>query len=221
VTLTTGCLLGKLIKLVFETGLEAEMDEHLGYQAHESAGRNSGNSRNGTRPKTVTTETGPLELEVPRDRNSTFKPQLVCKRQRRLAGVDDMVCSLVAKGLTTGKVSAHLAEVYGAQVSRDIVSRITDRVLEGMSEWQNRPLDPIYPVVFIDCIVVKIQPSYTVGLTAPTTHPERHEDGAGGGRVKGTGLGAWEAGMAGPASVQRSGATAVGRSTLPPEQRYF
>jgi putative transposase len=134
-------LLGKLTKLVFETGLEAEMDEHLGYQAHEAAGRNSGNSRNGSRPKTVTTEIGPLELEVPRDRNSTFEPKLVRKRQRRLTGVDDMVCSLVAKGLTTGEVSAHLAEVYGAQVSKDTVSRITDRVLEGMSEWQNRPLD--------------------------------------------------------------------------------
>jgi len=166
-------LLGKLTKLVFETGLEAEMDEHLGYQVPESAGRNSGNSRNGTRPKTVTTEIGPLELEVPRDRNSTFEPQLVGKRQRRLTGVDDMVCSLVAKGLTTGEVSAHLAEVYGAQVSRDTVSRITDRVLEGMSEWQNRPLDPIYPVVFIDCIVVKIRdgqvanrPIYTaIGVT--------------------------------------------------------
>jgi putative transposase len=166
-------LLGKLTKLVFETGLEAEMDEHLGYQAHEAAGRNSGNSRNGSRPKTVTTEIGPLELDVPRDRNSTFEPQLVRKRQRRLTGVDDMVCSLVAKGLTTGEVSAHLAEVYGAQVSRDTVSRITDRVLEGMSEWQNRPLDPIYPVIFIDCIVVKIRdgqvanrPVYTaIGVT--------------------------------------------------------
>jgi transposase-like protein len=166
-------LLGKLTKLVFETGLEAEMDEHLGYQAYEATGRNSGNSRNGTRPKTVTTEIGPLELEVPRDRNATFEPQLVRKRQRRLTGVDDMVCSLVAKGLTTGEVSAHLSEVYGAQVSKDTVSRITDRVLDGMSEWQNRPLDPIYPVVFIDCIVVKIRdgqvanrPIYTaIGVT--------------------------------------------------------
>lgn len=166
-------LLGKLTKLVFETGLEAEMDEHLGYQAHEAAGRNSGNSRNGSRTKTVTTEIGPLELEVPRDRNSTFEPKLVRKRQRRLSGVDDMVCSLVAKGLTTGEVSAHLAEVYGAQVSKDTVSRITDRVLEGMSEWQNRPLDPVYPVIFIDCIVVKIRdgqvanrPIYTaIGVT--------------------------------------------------------
>jgi putative transposase len=166
-------LLGKLTKLVFETGLEAEMSEHLGYEPHEAAGRNSGNSRNGSRSKTVTTEIGPLELEVPRDRNCTFEPKLVRKRQRRLSGVDDMVCSLVAKGLTTGEVSAHLAEVYGAQVSKDTVSRISDRVLEGMSEWQNRPLDPVYPVIFVDCIVVKIRdgqvanrPIYTaIGVT--------------------------------------------------------
>lgn len=135
-------LLGKLTKLVFETGLEAEMSEHLGYEPHEAVGRGSGNSRNGTRAKTVTTEVGPVRLEVPRDRNSTFEPRLVRKRQRRLTGVEDMVCSLVAKGLTTGEVSAHLAEVYGAQVSKDTISRISDQVLEGMAEWQNRPLDP-------------------------------------------------------------------------------
>jgi len=150
-------LLGRLTKMVFETGLEAEMSEHLGYEPYEVSGRNSGNSRNGTRAKTVTTEIGPIELNVPRDRKGTFEPQLVRKRQRRLTGVDDMVCSLVAKGLTTGEVCAHLAEVYGAAVSRDTISRITDRVLEGMAEWQNRPLDPIYPVIFIDCIVVKIR----------------------------------------------------------------
>src|SRR5581483_6150099 len=150
-------LLGKLTKLVFEAGLEAEMSEHLGYEPYEVVGRNSGNSRNGVRSKTLTTEVGPIQIDVPRDRNGSFEPKLVRKRQRRLTGVDDMVCSLVAKGLTTGEVSAHLAEVYGAQVSKDTVSRITDRVLEGMSEWQNRPLDPIYPVIFIDCIVVKVR----------------------------------------------------------------
>ena len=134
-------LLGKLTTLVFETGLDAERDEHLGYQAHEAVGRNSGNSGNGVRPKTVTSEIGPVEIDVPRDRNCSFEPQLVRKRQRRLSGVEDMVISLVAKGLTTGEVSAHLAEIYGAQVSGDTISRITERVLEGMSEWQNRPLD--------------------------------------------------------------------------------
>jgi putative transposase len=150
-------LLRRLTKLVLETGLEAEMDEHLGYEAHDPAGRNSGNFRNGTRAKTVLTDVGPVEIEVPRDRDASFTPALVRKRQRRLTGVDDMVISLVAKGLTTGEVSAYLAEVYGAQVSKDTISRITDRVLEGLSEWQNRPLDPIYPVVFIDAIHVKIR----------------------------------------------------------------
>jgi putative transposase len=148
------------------------MDEHLGYQAHGVAGRNSGNSHNGVRPKTVTTEIGPVEIDVPRDRNSSFEPKLVRKRQRRLTGVEDMVCSLVAKGLTTGEVSAYLAEIYGALVSKDTISRITDRVLEGMSEWQNRPLDGVYPVVFIDCIVVKIrdgQVANRVGAENPVT----------------------------------------------------
>jgi transposase-like protein len=166
-------LLGRLTKLVFETALEAEMSEHLGYEPREAAGGNCGNSRNGVRPKTLTTEIGPIEFEVPRDRDATFEPKLVRERQRRLSGVQEMVCSLVAKGLTTGGVSAHLGEVYGAGVCKDTISRVTERVLEGMSRWQSRPLDPIYPVVFVDCIVVKIRdgqvanrPLYTaVGVT--------------------------------------------------------
>ena len=168
-----GGLLSGLTKTVLETALEAELAEELGYEPYEVAGRNSGNSRNGIRPKTVLTEVGPVEIDVPRDRNGTFEPKLVRKRQRRLTGVDDLVISLVAKGLTTGEVCAHLAEVYGAEVSRDTVSRITDRVLEGMAEWQNRPLDRVYPVIFIDAINVKIRdgavanrPIYTaVGVT--------------------------------------------------------
>jgi transposase-like protein len=129
-----GGLLSGLTKTVLESALEAELTEDLGYEPHEEAGRNSGNSRNGTRSKTVLTEVGPVEIDVPRDRNGTFEPKLVRKRQRRLTGVDDLVISLVAKGLTTGEVSAHLAEIYGADVSRDTVSRITDRVLDGMAE---------------------------------------------------------------------------------------
>jgi transposase-like protein len=168
-----GGLLSGLTKTVLETALEAELTDHVGYEPYEAAGRNSGNSRNGTRPKTVLTEVGPVEVDVPRDRAGTFEPKLVRKRQRRMTGVDDLVISLVAKGLTTGEVCAHLAEVYGAEVSRDTVSRITDRVLEGMAEWQNRPLDRVYPVVFIDAISVKIRdgavanrPIYTaVGVT--------------------------------------------------------
>lgn len=158
-----GGLLSGLTKTVLETALEAELTEDLGYEPHEVAGRNSGNSRNGARSKTVLTEVGPVEIEVPRDRNGSFEPKLVRKRQRRLVGVDDLVISLVAKGLTTGEVSAHLAEIYGADVSRDTVSRITDRVLDGMAEWQNRPLDRVYPVLFIDAIHVKIRDGGAVG----------------------------------------------------------
>lgn len=152
-----GGLLAQLTKIVFESSLEGEMDAHLGYSKHDAAGRDGGNSRNGTRSKTVLTEAGPVEIEVPRDRDGSFEPKIVRKRQRRLGGVDGIVLSLTAKGLTTGEVSAHLAEVYGASVSKDTISTITDRVLEGMAEWQSRPLDRVYPVVFIDCIHVKIR----------------------------------------------------------------
>jgi putative transposase len=166
-------LLSGLTKNVLEAGLEAEMSEHLGYDRHDPAGKNSGNSRNGTRSKKVLTDVGPVDIEVPRDRDGSFEPQLVRKHQRRLSGVDEMVISLVAKGLTTGEVQAHMAEVYGTDVSRDTISRITDRILEEMSDWQNRPLDRVYPVVFIDALVVKIRdgqvtnrPVYTaIGVT--------------------------------------------------------
>jgi putative transposase len=152
-----GGLLARLTKRVFEAAFEGEMDDHLGYGKHDPAGRDGGNSRNGKRAKTVLTEVGPVEVEVPRDRDGGFTPQLVKKRQRRLTGVDDMVLSLSAKGLTHGEISAHLAEIYGAQVSKQAISTITDRVMEGMAEWQNRPLDAVYPVLFIDCIHVKIR----------------------------------------------------------------
>jgi putative transposase len=150
-------LLGRLTKLVVESALEGEMDDHLGYRKHDPAGRTGGNSRNGTRGKTVLTEAGPVEITVPRDRDGSFEPRIVAKRQRRLSGVDDLVISLSAKGLTTGEISAHLAEIYGAEVSKQTISTITDRVMDGMAEWQNRPLDAVYPVVFIDCINVKIR----------------------------------------------------------------
>ncbi len=152
-----GGLLQQLTKRVLEAALEGEMDSHLGSGKHERAGRMSGNARNGRRAKTVVTEAGPVELDVPRDRDGSFEPQIVRKRQRRLSGVDDLVVSLTAKGLTTGEVSAHLAEVYGADVSKETISTITDRVLDSMSEWQSRPLDRVYPVVFIDAIQVKIR----------------------------------------------------------------
>jgi transposase-like protein len=152
-----GGVLSDLTKQVLETALEAEITEHLGYPKHDPSGRDGGNSRNGTRSKTVLTDVGPVEVEVPRDRDGSFEPQLVKKRQRRLGGVDEMVISLTAKGLTTGEVSAHLAEVYGADVSRDTISRITDRVISEMAEWSTRPLERVYPVLFIDALVVKVR----------------------------------------------------------------
>lgn len=152
-----GGLLQQLTKRVLESALEGEITDHLGYDKHDPAGKNGGNSRNGIRSKTVLTEIGPVDIEVPRDRDGSFEPQIVRKRQRRLSGVEDMVLSLSAKGLTTGEISAHLAEVYGAEVSKQTISTITDKVMEGMAEWQNRPLDPVYPVIFLDAIHVKIR----------------------------------------------------------------
>ena len=152
-----GGLLTGLTKNVLEAALEAELSEHLGYDKHEPVGRNGENSRNGTRTKTVITAVGPVQIDVPRDRDGTFEPVIVRKRQRRLDDVDQIVLSLTARGLTTGEVSAHSADVYGASVGKDTISRITDAVLEAMTEWQNRPLDQVYPVVFIDAVVVKVR----------------------------------------------------------------
>ena len=152
-----GGLLQMLTKRVLESALEGEITDHLGYEKHDVEGRNSGNSRNGTRAKTVLTDVGPVEVKVPRDVAGTFEPQIVKKRQRRLTGVDEMVLSLSAKGLTHGEISAHLAEVYGAEISKQTISTITDKVMEGMAEWSNRPLDRVYPVLFVDAINVKIR----------------------------------------------------------------
>lgn len=152
-----GGLLGDLTKRVLEAALEAEMTEHVGYEPHDPAGHHSGSSRNGTRSKTVITDIGPVSIDVPRDRAGSFEPVMVPKRKRRLGGVDQMVLSLSAKGLTHGEISAHLGEIYGAKVSKETVTRITDGVIDTMVEWQNRPLDALYPVVFIDAIHVKIR----------------------------------------------------------------
>ena len=151
-------LLKQLTKTVLETALNEEMTEHLGYEKHDPAGAGSGNIRNGTRTKTVLTDTtGAVDLDVPRDRAATFEPQVVKKRQRRLSGVDEVVLSLYAKGLTTGEISAHFAEIYGASVSKETISRITDKVIEEMNDWAVRPLDEVYAAIFIDAIVVKVR----------------------------------------------------------------
>lgn len=150
-------LLTALVQRVLQTGLNVELTEHLGYQRHAVEGRGSGNSRNGSYPKTVTTEIGKVSIDVPRDRNGTFDPVTIPKGQRRLDGLNANVISLYAKGMTTGDIQAHLSEIYGTDISRDTISRITDAIVDDMIVWQNRPLDRVYPVVLIDAIVVKIR----------------------------------------------------------------
>src|ERR1700761_6544981 len=151
-------LLKQLTKAVLETALDQELTEHLGHEKNSPAGNESGNVRNGSRSKTVLTEAaGEVEIEVPRDRDGSCEPQIVKKRQRRLTGVDEIVLSLYAKGLTTGEISAHFAEIYGASVSKETISRITDKVIEEMNDWVARPLESTYAAIFIDAIVVKVR----------------------------------------------------------------
>lgn len=152
-------LLKQFTRSVLETALNEEMTEHLGHEKNRAPqDRDSTNVRNGTRAKTVLTEaTGHIEIDVPRDRDGSFEPQIVKKRQRRLTGVDEIVLSLYAKGLTSGEISAHFAEIYGASVSKETISRITDKVIEEMTDWANRPLNGVYAAIFIDAIVVKVR----------------------------------------------------------------
>jgi putative transposase len=152
-----GGLLTGLTKQVLETALAVEMADHLGYEPHDPSGHGSGNSRNGSTTKTVRTDIGEVQIQVPRDRAGTFAPMVVPKHQRRLAGFDEAVISLYAKGMTTGDIANHLADVYGTEVSRELVSKVTDAVIEAMASWQARPLDPVYPVILIDAIVLKVR----------------------------------------------------------------
>jgi putative transposase len=150
-------LIGQLTKAVLERALGAELDEHLGYVKGDPAGNGSGNSRNGWYPKTVATAGGPVRIEVPRDRGGSFEPKIVPKGRRRLGQVDDMILSLYARGMTTRDIQAHLAEVYGTQVSAALVSRVTDVVHEEITAWQTRPLDAIYAILYIDALVIKVR----------------------------------------------------------------
>ena len=152
-------LLKLFTKNVLETALNEEMTEHLGHEKNQAdPDRASTNVRNGTRPKTVISDAaGEVGIDVPRDREGTFEPRIVKKRQRRLAEVDEIVLSLYAKGMTSGDISAHFAELYGSSISKETVSRITDKVVAEMQEWANRPLDPVYVAVFIDAIHVKVR----------------------------------------------------------------
>jgi putative transposase len=152
-------LLKLFTKNVLETALNEELTEHLGHEKHQAdQGRESTNVRNGARPKTVVSDAaGEVSIEVPRDREGTFEPQIVKKRQRRFTEVDKIVLSLYSKGLTTGEISAHFTGIYGASISKETVSRITDKVVAEMAEWSSRPLDAVYVAVFIDAIVVKVR----------------------------------------------------------------
>lgn len=152
-----GALSAELLKLTVETALNAELTEHLGYDKHAPEGRETGNSRNGGMPKTLKGKHGPVAIETPRDRNGTFEPQLVRKGQTRLTEFDDQILCLYAKGLTTREIVQAFQEMYGASVSATLVSKVTEAVIDQVTEWQNRPLEALYPIVYLDCIVVKVR----------------------------------------------------------------
>lgn len=152
-----GTLAQQLVKLTVETALNAELDEHLGYAKHDSAGRGSGNSRNGTSTKRLKGSHGEVVIDTPRDRNSSFEPQLVGKGQTRLTRMDDQILTLYAKGLSTRDIVEAFKEMYDADVSAQLVSKVTERVLDQVLEWQSRPLEALYPIVYLDCIVLKIR----------------------------------------------------------------
>jgi putative transposase len=152
-------LLTAMVRQVLQTGLNVELAEHLGYEPYAAEGRGSGNNRNGSYPKTVTTEVGPVEVQMPRDRLGTFEPVTIPKHVRRLDGLTGNVISLYAKGMTTGDIQSHLLEIYGTEISRETISKITDTIVEDMNAWQHRPLDAVYAVVLIDAIVIKIRGS--------------------------------------------------------------
>ena len=167
-----GGFLPEMIKAVLERGMEAELTDHLGYEKGDRAGHGSGNSRNGTTPKTLGTEVGDIDLEQPRDRNSTFASVLVPKGARRLGGLEDMIISLYAGGMTIRDIQHHLAATLGTELSHETISKVTDAVAEEVIAWQTRPLEAFYPVIYLDALVVKIRDgahavSYT-HLTLPT-----------------------------------------------------
>jgi putative transposase len=152
-----GGLLSQLTKRLVERAMEVELTEHLGYEPHLEPPGGAGNARNGTTPKTLLTEHGAVQIDSPRDRAGTFDPQIVRKRQRRFEGFDEKILALYSRGLSTRDIEAHLAEIYGVKVGRDLISRVTDAVMEDARAWQNRPLDDVYPVVFLDAMVLKIR----------------------------------------------------------------
>ncbi len=157
-----GGVLAQLTKRLVERAMAAELTEHLGYEPHQGPPGGTGNARNGSTPKTLATEQGPVRIETPRDRKGSFEPQIIRKGQRRFQGFDDKILALYSRGLSTRDIEAHLAEIYGVKVGRDLISRVTDAVMDDVREWQQRPLDDVYPVVFLDALVLKIREGGTV-----------------------------------------------------------
>jgi putative transposase len=152
-----GGVLAQLTKRLVERALQAELSAHLGYEPHQEPPGGVGNTRNGSTAKTVATEHGPVEIKTPRDRKASFEPQLVRKGQRRFEGFDDKILALYSRGLSTRDIERHLAELYGVNIGRDLISRVTDAVIDDVREWQQRPLDDVYPVLFLDALVLKIR----------------------------------------------------------------
>src|SRR5437588_4953421 len=152
-----GGLFNQLTKRLVERAMEVELTDHLGYEPHQEPPGGAGNTRNGSTPKTLATEHGPVDIRTPRDREGTFEPKLVRKRQRRFEGLDEKSLALYSRGLSTRDIEAYLRELYGVSVGRDLISRVTDAVLEDVRAWQQRPLDDVYPILFLDAFVVKVR----------------------------------------------------------------
>jgi putative transposase len=152
-----GGLLAQLTKRLVERAMEVELTDHVGYEPHCEPPGGTGNTRNGTTPKTLITEHGRVPVDAPRDRDGSFEPKIVRKRQRRFVGFDDKILALYSRGLSVRDIEAHLQEIYGVKVGRDLISRVTDAVMDDVREWAKRPLEDIYPIVFLDCMVIKIR----------------------------------------------------------------
>ena len=152
-----GGLLSRLTKRLVERAMEVELSDHLGYEHGQAPPGGAGNARNGTTPKTLVTEHGPVRIDTPRDRRGSFEPRIVRKRQRRFEGFDEKIVALYARGMSVRDIQAHLGELYGVEVGHDLISRVTDAVMDDVRAWQARPLEDVYPVLFLDCLVLKIR----------------------------------------------------------------
>ena len=159
-------LLKQLTKALLERALQAEMTEHLGHSKHSAVSNETGNARNGKSHKTLKGDFGALPIEIPRDRESSFEPKIITKHQTRWTGFDDKIVSLYARGLTVREIQQHLLEIYGTEVSSSLISTVTDEIIEEVKLWQSRPLDAIYPIVYLDCIHVKVRDTGAVRTKA-------------------------------------------------------